>query len=195
MPKTAAPGEVMIPAIGNVVLNAVPDPFDERDLEYRPRLQPLPVSLDQRKKPHVMLQKGSSCVGHALATMINTVLRRTRVSPYMLYYLARRYDEFEGEEDLGSSLRGGLKGWFNHGVALDRDWPALDPVPDLEEPAFVTKCRRRPLGAFYRVNAFRLDDMQSAVCELNGIVASAAIHQGWINPEVMKRAKSTMHVI
>ena len=195
MPKTAAPGNVVIPHVGDVVLNAVPDPFDERDLEYRPRLQPLPVSLDQRKNPYVMLQKSNSCVGHALATMINTVLRRTRVSPYMLYHLARRYDEFEGEEDLGSSLRGGLKGWFNHGVALARDWPSLESVPDIDEPTFVAKCRRRPLGAFYRVNAFRLDDMQSAVCELNGIVASAAIHQGWINPEAMKRARSTMRVI
>ncbi|MGQ0715980.1 MAG: hypothetical protein ACT4NP_01475 [Pseudonocardiales bacterium] len=49
------------------------------------------------------------------------------VSPYMLYRLAGRYDEFEGESDVGSSLRGAFKGWFNHGVLLEADWP--EPVP------------------------------------------------------------------
>ena len=43
----------------------------------------------------------------------------------MLYALARRYDEFEGEADAGSSLRGALKGWYNHGVLPERTWPEL----------------------------------------------------------------------
>src|SRR5207253_3568960 len=99
-----------------------------------------------------------------------------RVSPYMLYRLARRYDEFLGEKDVGSSLRGAFKGWFHHGVATEKDWPDLDmsPEPDLDDPAFMRKCRERPLGAFYRVNPYRLDDMLSAITELNAIAVSAA---------------------
>src|SRR5215218_5207504 len=101
MAKTVAPGKIDIPHIDTFIANALPDPFDERDLEYRPRLEPLPSVLDQRTgfdKNYVMRQFGSSCTGHALAAVINTVLSRgsmdgghdrpaqaPHVSPYMLY--------------------------------------------------------------------------------------------------------------
>src|SRR4029077_19364587 len=119
------------------------------------------------------------------------------VSPYMLYRLGRRYDEFQGEADAGSSLRGVLKGWFNHGVSLLDDWANLDqnPEPDLDDPAFQQKCRPRPLGAFYRVNPFRLDDMQSAISELHAIAVSAAIHDGWINLTKLTRGGETVMAI
>ncbi len=204
MAKTLAPGTVTIPRVGTFVANAVPDPFDERDLEYRPRLQPLPAVLDQRAtglKRHILFQKGNSCTGHAVATLINTVLAPTtrlpRVSPYMLYRLARRYDEWEGEADEGSSLRGAFKGWFHHGVALERDWPDLDldPEPDLDAPAFIAACRDRPLGAFYRVNPYRLDDVQSAINELRALAVSGVVHDGWITPKVRRKGRDTLHVI
>ena len=187
MAKTVQPGTITIPGIGEFAANALPDPFDSRDLEYRPRLQPLPAVLDQRqgsKERYVMHQDGNSCTGHALAAVINAVLARSEVvvngnaaaayphvSPYMLYRLARRYDEFEGESDVGSSLRGAFKGWFNHGALLEADWPALNqyPEPDLDDENVIEKARVRPLGAFYRVGPYRLDDMQSAISELNAI--------------------------
>jgi acetyl esterase/lipase len=213
MAKTVAPGEITIPQIDTFAANALPDPFDERDLEYRPRLQPLPAELDQRtgfSKRYVMRQVGSSCTGHALAAVINTVLSRgngngrrsqppqaPHVSPYMLYHLARRYDEFAGEDDAGSSLRGALKGWFNHGVIPEDRWPSLDmdPVPDLDDEELLELGRQWPLGTFYRVNPFRLDDMQSAITELNAICASAVIHDGWVEPQIVRRNGEAMHVI
>ena len=103
----------------------------------------------------------------------------------MLYALGRRYDEFPGSADAGSSLRGVLKGWYYHGVLPEADWPK-DPKssgPDIDHDTdLAERALDRPLGAFYRVNAFRLDDMQSAINELNGIAASAAIHSGWRTP-------------
>jgi hypothetical protein len=259
MAKAVAPAMISIPGVGEAFsANAVPDTFDERDLEYRPRLQPLPAVIDQRdadKAFFVLQQQGNSCTGHAVAAAINTVLahaRRSqrsaseaaagsappatalnvslaprpapvsatvnkagetlkpfaaasadsapsalRVSPYMLYRLARRYDEFQGEKDVGSSLRGAFKGWFHHGVATEVDWPGLDlsPEPDLNDPVFVRRCRALPLGAFYRINPYRLDDMQSAITELNAIAVSAAIHEGWITPQIMQRGGDTMYVI
>ena len=210
MPKTASPGEVQVPGVGSFVANAMPDPFDGRDLEYRPGLQPLPPRLDQRtlRDRYVLFQAGSSCTGHAVATLINAVLARTvdpndqnstfqHVSPYMLYRLGRRYDEFEGEEDAGSSLRGVFKGWFRHGVALEGDWSSLqmDPEPDLDDDGFALRCADRPLGAFYRVNPYRLDDMQSAINELNAIAVSGVIHDGWVQPRQMTRGNETLHVI
>jgi hypothetical protein len=227
MAKTATPGIVELAGGERFVANAVPDPFDARDLVYRPRLELLAPAIDQRDLDgpygrYIMRQQGNSCVGHALATVINVVLsgavRRAReqaprmdgraarpplipdaepVSPYMLYRLARRYDEFPGELDAGSSIRGALKGWFHHGLALEWDWPelAMDEEPDLDDEEFVDLCRDRPLGAFYRVNPYRLDDMQSAINELHAICVSARVHQGWIHPLPLERGDRTAHVI
>jgi hypothetical protein len=218
MPKTLAPGQITLPTVSTpFVANAVPDPFDERDLLYRPRLEPLPAVLDQRSLPKqrfVLQQEGNSCTGHAVAATINTVLARIassangnksmqlarlRVSPYMLYHLGRRYDEFAGEDDIGSSLRGVFKGWFHHGVALEDAWPSLmmKKVPDFDDPKFIKECIERPLGAFYRVNPYRLDDMQSAINELHAIAVSSAIHEGWIKPDEMTNESTgeKIHVI
>ena len=162
MAKAVAPGTVEIGSGEGFAATAVPDPFDARDLEYMPRLAPLPVSVNQTAAHHVVLhQEGSSCAGHAVAGLIDTVLARVpgadgtppRVSPYMLYRLGRRYDEFPGEADAGSSLRGVFRGWFHHGAALAEAWPRLrmNPEPDLTKDAFARLCRERPLGAYYRV--------------------------------------------
>ncbi len=198
--------------------NAMPDPYDLRDLEYRPMLQPLdPVVHVERNDAAflVLSQDGSSCTGHAVAATINTVRARQAaatavapsvepVSPYMLYRLARRYDEFPGDADIGSSLRGAFKGWLRHGVALDREWnakasaagtPPVDAEIDIDEPDFVTSCRQRPLGAYFRVNPYRLDDMQSAISELHAIAVSAAVHDGWQRPRLVTRDGNTFAVI
>lgn len=187
MPKSQPPGDVKV-GEKTFIANVMPDVFDERDLPYRPRLQPLPPAVDQRPDQHfVLTQEGNSCTGHAVAAMINTVLAAgpnpIRVSPYMLYHFARRYDEFEGQDDVGSSLRGALKGWFYHGVLTSDDWDSLSDEVDIDlQPDLALKAQKHPLGAFYRVNAFRLDDMQSAVNELHAVAASALIHNGWIEP-------------
>ena len=203
MAKTNVPATVTV-GKSSFQANAKPDTYDLRDLEYRPRLQPLRPVMDARPKNgqfRVLKQDGQSCTGHAIAAVINTVLARQAttlrlpmpgtVSPYMLYRLARRYDEFLGEDDEGSSLRGAFKGWLRHGVALDSQWKdiaaregkdEIEAVPDLDNPAFIAACRQRPLGAYYRVNAYRLDDMQSAINELHAIAVSAAIHRGWESP-------------
>ncbi len=212
MAKTMAPSTITIPATGDTeatsfTVNVLPDVFDRRDLIYRPRLQPLLPNLDRRLLhgglPFIMKQKGGSCTGHAVSAVMNTVLTQTppfnsnghfpngstlhvpRISAYMLYHLGRRYDEFPGEDDKGSSLRGVLKGWFHHGVLLEDDWHSLemDPEPDYNDDIEVKrKCLKFPLGAYYRVTANALDDMQSAVNELCAIAASAIIHTGWATP-------------
>ena len=214
MAKTIAAGSIDIPGVGTFAANAVPDPFDARDLEYRPKLQALPPIVDQRAGQVVLQQVGQSCTGHALAAVINTVLAhpappvdrarpissgraKPRVSPYMLYRLARRYDEFPGEADAGSSLRGAFKGWFHHGAALEGEWPRLDMAtePDLDDDHNLAAWRERPLGAFYRVNPYRLDDVQSAITELYAIAVSAVIHDGWARPVVVRKGERQLHVI
>lgn len=199
MAKTNAPAEVKIDGVAKPIkTNALPDPFDELDLLYRPRLPLLPNQVDRRAGIPVLDQKGNSCTGQAVAALINTVLSdelsrkpahgaprkslRTRVSPYMIYALARRYDEYPGESDIGSSLRGAFKAWYKHGVCSETTWPPNHTNQDLYDDAFVEECQKTPLGAYYRVNARRIDDMQSAITELNAIAVSAAVHDGWLKP-------------
>jgi hypothetical protein len=199
MVKTNTPATVKIAGITEPFkTDALPDPFDSNDLVYRPRLQVLPQRLDQRANEPILAQQGGSCTGHAVASLISTVLsteptkrpargaprKVTRlVSPYMLYALARRYDEFPGNEDIGSSLRGAFKGWSKHGVCRSETWPFGIPDPDLSDPAFLREASEVPLGAYYRVNVQRIDDLQSAISELNAIAVSAAVHDGWTEPK------------
>jgi hypothetical protein len=207
MRKAVAAGT--IEAAGDeFVVNAMPDPFDARDLEYRPRLQLLPDLEDVRAREvahHVYHQAGQSCTGHAVATVVNIVNAHAsiargeaepprRVSPYMLYRLARRYDEFAGEADAGSSLRGALKGWFHHGVALEEHWNP-DAEPELDDPMLVEQSRQCPLGAYYRVNKLRLDDVQSAITELRGVAVTAGTHDGWSAPVEVTKDGVTRSVI
>ena len=74
-------------------------------------------------------QEGA-CTGFGLATVANYLLTRrkvipdpTPVSPRMFYEIAKRYDEWPGENYDGSSARGAMKGWHKHGVCSESEWP------------------------------------------------------------------------
>lgn len=188
MAKAVPPGTVTVG--GRPFVAAVlPDVYDARDLTYRPLLRPLPDAVDNRAGRRVLTQEGASCTGHALAAVIASARRGLAVSPYMLYRLGRRYDEFAGEEDIGSSLRGVLKGWHRHGVLPEAAWTT--PEPDLADPLVAAEAARIPMGAYYRVTPGRLDDMQSAIEEARAVCVSALVHEGWTRPVVENGA----HVI
>ena len=170
------------------------DVLDFRDNLYRPTLIEVPVDLtvEEFKKGEVpILDQGRNkgCTGFALATCANYLLRRRRVtpdptpvSPAMLYALARKYDEYPGEDDSrGSSLRGAMKGWHKHGVCSEEKWP-WDPARLYEalDGERGADARRRPLGAYQRVNHKDLTAMHSALAEVGILVASAQIPMsGW----------------
>ena len=109
-----------------------------------PRI-PLPI-LNQ--------ENTNACTGFALATVVTHLRRRhlgakePAVSPFMIYSMARRYDEFPGaiEEDTGSSLRGAMKGWYKHGVCRADLW-RTEPMPAPRRPPIRLVVRRRPPSA------------------------------------------------
>ena len=170
--------------------NVVPDSVDFRDRPYRPavafaprpHLAPPPATHRPRLNQH----DTSACTGFALATVIHVLTsRRDRalavpVSPFMLYGMARRYDELRGEApDGGSSLRGALKGWFKHGACRAALWPKLvEPGPSRGNDWW-DDAVRRPLGAYYRVDSRSVVDMQVALNETSVLLASALAHAGW----------------
>ncbi|GAB4229334.1 MAG: C1 family peptidase [Kiloniellaceae bacterium] len=175
----------------------VKDPLDLRDLIYESGLFELPFKVDNRAKVPVVLDQGQegACTGFGLAAVVNflhhcrsdftAAKRRTfkkkekGASPRMLYEMARRYDEWEGENYEGSSVRGAMKGWSRHGVCTWADWPY-----DARDPGRLTPERQRsalahPLGAYYRVRHLYLNNMQAALTEVGILYASASVHRGW----------------
>src|SRR5665213_928362 len=117
------------------VRNVTPDKLDFRDRPYQPAVALAPPAALRDRSRTPMLDQGPSnaCTGFALATVMNHLLLRSGraraagVSPWMLYSMARRYDEFPGAAaDAGSTLRGALKGWYRHGACALALWDALD---------------------------------------------------------------------
>ena len=175
------------------ITKVLPDSIDLRDRPYTPAVQVVPTMELYPSVTVPVLDQGqtNACTGFALASVIfhlqHNAKRRDRVdgyavSPYMLYSMARRYDEFPGQPgvDSGSSLRGAMKGWYKHGVCGARLWNGLDmPAETDPESDWWQDAVKRPLGAYYRVDHRSVTDMQIALNEIGILYASAACHAGW----------------
>lgn len=173
-------------------LNVRPDTVDFRDLMYVPTLIEVgtAIPLDAYTKVGVpILDQGEegACTGFGLAAVVHYLLRRRRVkpdaapvSPRMLYAMARRYDEWPGEDYEGSSCRGAMKGWHKHGVCAEKLWRHDPARPDstLNETRSAD-AQGRPLGAYFRVNHKDLVAMHAAISEVGVLYAAANVHSGW----------------
>lgn len=107
--------------------------------------------------------------------------RIERVSPYMIYDVAKMYDEWEGEDYSGSSCRGALKGWHKHGVCAEDFWRSSPNARTPPAEGWRENAAERPLGAYYRVDARSVSDLQAAIHEVRAVYCSARVHDGW-NP-------------
>jgi hypothetical protein len=155
-------------------VNVRPDTHDFRDRMFVPTLVEVPtrIDLDAYKRLEVpILDQGTegACTGFGLATNVNYLLRRrkvipdsTDVSPWMLYQLAKRYDEWPGEDYEGSSARGAMKGWHKHGVCAT---DLCGKGGRISEEA-LKDATKRSLGAYFRVNHKDLVAMHSAIAEV-----------------------------
>jgi len=173
--------------------NVVPDSIDLRDRPYMPSVMLIPAEvLAPPIEIPVLNQKDTNaCTGFALASVIFHLQYKAkrehvaqRVSPFMLYSMARRYDEFPGDpnKDTGSSLRGAMKGWYKYGACAERLWTKEDMPAPAENPEddWWLDAVRRPLGAYYRVDTRSVTDMQVALNEIGVLYGSAVCHSGWM---------------
>jgi hypothetical protein len=170
------------------------DVLDFRDTLFRPTMAEVPPILpiepfQEYNVPVLDQGRNNGCTGFTVATLAHYLLRKRKnapdlglVSQNMLYTMARRYDEYPGEDDSrGSSLRGAMKGWHKHGICSYSQWP-WDPndlhgslTPERAEDAAL-----RPLGLYQRVNHKDIPAMHSALAEVGIIAASALIpFNGW----------------
>lgn len=179
------------------------DAADLRDREYLPSAISLPNEFPPQTEVSqflpaytgagLILDQGreGACTGFGLSCVVNYLrwikadfpTTMASVSPRMLYTLARRHDEYEGENYDGSSCRGALKGWFNNGVCLEDDWPY---EPEKSNPAkygFADRAAANTLGVYYRVDTKSITDMQAAIHQHRAVFVSAFTHGGWDLPE------------
>lgn len=169
-------------------LDAYPDRIDIRDWYYRPRLQALPDQVINCDAVPEILDQGreGACTGFALAASINYLLHqrgsKLRVSPRMLYELARRYDNWPGEDYEGSSARGAMKAWVRHGVCSRASWPDSKTGPYHLEEAIAKEALRAPGGAYYRVKHREVRDMHAALNEVGILYVTLMVHSGWGRP-------------
>jgi len=108
-------------------LNAIQDVPDLRDLPFEPSLNHLKQYIRSPSGLTILDQKQEgACTGFGLAAIINLLKQKrgekTRVSPRMLYEMAKLHDEWPGEDYAGSSCRGAIKGWYNMGVCSEVKW-------------------------------------------------------------------------
>jgi hypothetical protein len=176
-------------------LDAFPDKIDVRDWFYEPTLQALPNQLINCDLVPVILDQGveGACTGFAMAAVINyhlvkngccapEAIEEERVSARMLYEMARRYDEWPGEEYEGSSARGTMKGWAAHGVVKNALWtPEMKGASHLNA-ALAKAAMAVPVGAYYRVLHRQIRDMHAALHEAGILYATLMVHAGWDDP-------------
>ena len=179
-------------------LNARKDPSDLRDRAYQPRAVSLVAEYPsaQHIQSHwprlrdagLILNQGQegACTGFGLACVVNYLRWQKAespqalesVSPRMLYNFARRYDEYEGEDYEGSSCRGALKGFFNHGVCLEPDWP-YEKQQGQPRYGYAKRAADNTLGVYFRVDLTSITDLQAAIQEVGAVYVSSYTHDGW----------------
>ena len=185
-----------MPRQGKSKYDATKDPLDLRDLYYEGSLVELPRWMDNRGKVPFILNQGEegACTGFGLAAIVNflkhgrtgalQLKRPDSASARMLYEMAKRYDEWEGQDYDGSSIRAAMKGWHKHGVCRQSTWP------NRKESRTRLTARRQldaletPLGNYFRVRHLHLSHMHSALTEVGILYASAHVHAGWREPNV-----------
>ena len=175
-----------------IVRNVVPDRLDLRDRPYLPPVGVIPVATLEPGPGIPVLNQGNTnaCTGFALASVVYQLQRaagrelaQCDVSSFMLYSMARRYDEFPGSPniDTGSSARGAMKGWFKYGACAASLWPneKMPKASKLAKDDWWLDAVRRPLGAYYRLDPSIITDLHVALNEVGILYATAACHSGW----------------
>lgn len=186
------------------VLKVRRDTVDFRDRMFVPTLTEVPevrtlpdyrraLRRHAARAPIPVLDQGTegACTGFALAAVVHYLLHTREVNPdrglvsaRMLYEMAKRYDEWPGEDYEGSSARGAMKGWHHHGVCLEESWPSTgEPCPDCLDGDLAREAMRRPLGAYFRVDHTDLVAMHTALAETGILYATSTVHEGWDEPD------------
>jgi hypothetical protein len=168
-------------------LSALQDVPDLRDWPFEPTVNRLQRYIRPPSRLTILnQQQEGACTGFGLAAVINLLNQdrgqKTLVSARMLYEMARRHDEWPGEDYAGSSCRGAIKGWYNMGVCRDSKWKYIQNKPGSLTVKKAKDARKNTIGAYYRVQP-RISDIHAALNEAGAVFCSARTHSGWQQPD------------
>nr|NJM03262.1 peptidase C1 [Desulfobacula sp.] len=99
--------------------------------------------------------------------------------------MAKKHDEWPGEDYQGSSCRGAIRGWKNMGVCSDEDWAYSSENPGELTIDRAKAARSCTLGAYYRLRP-EICDYHAALNEVGALYVSADVHSGWFSPKAAK---------
>ncbi len=171
------------------------DKFDPRDSLYRkickPRLEPLPDSVDLRDKCGPVKDQGQlgSCTAHALAGAVEFLDRMpdgvsTDVSRLFIYF-SERWIEGDVSEDGGAELRDGVKVLNQCGVCDESLWP-YDVTRFKERPT--TECfqsaKKHMIQSYHRL--LNLDEMLGCLADGFPFVFGFQVYSGFESEEVAR---------
>jgi hypothetical protein len=134
-----------------------------------------------------------SAVGHGMASMINYLLRergiRDQVSARMLQQLSKEVGGTPPDAE-GSMLHDGMRGWLEHGVCSESQWPYRahewgELTPERERDAQ----KYKPAG--YRNVRKDVRVMQAALVECKAAVVACTVHEGWMTRSVKDTIRFT----
>ncbi len=168
-------------------LSALQDVPDLRDWPFEPTVNRLRQYIRPAAGLTILNQhQEGACTGFGLAAVINLLNqdrgKKTQVSARMLYEMAKRHDEWPGEDYAGSSCRGAIKGWYNMGVCRDSKWKYTQDQPGSLTVKRAKDARKNTIGAYYRVQP-RVSDIHAALNEAGAVFCSAKTHSGWQHPD------------
>ena len=174
------------------ILNARKDTPDIRDRMYEPALIQLLPEIDNRGGTDILNQgQEGACTGFGLAAVINLLNVKKRdlqfkSSSRMLYEMAKKHDQWPGEDYAGSSCRGAIRGWKNMGVCSEEDWPYSTSHPGDLNIARAKAARSCTVGAYYRLRP-EINDYHAALNEVGAVYVSATVHSGWFSPKAANK--------
>ncbi len=185
-----------------------PDSFDRRDFAFEPRFgvslgapDAVPIEVDNRAILQQVRDQGSerACVGFAVCAAAQALYGLTRGQPVDLSerwvcHYARKYDPWPGTNYVGTSIRGALRGWQNHGICLEQYWryipyPVRDTSPHfnidehegMPDAEMAESARDYPVHGYYRVRQHRTE-LKRAIFLNHVVIFGARIHTGWMRP-------------
>lgn len=163
------------------------DPQDNRDMPFKASEITLPSAVNNLEyiTPIKNQQHEGSCVGFAVTKGVEMAywkktLERSDLSERWAYENAKQNDEWPGNAYEGSSVRGGLKGVHKSGLCPENFWPYVPGKPGRPKSGAIKEAMKFKIKSYAKIVG--MQDIKAAIFRNGVVVASAMVHDGWMNP-------------
>lgn len=163
-----------------------PDIPDDRDLFYCASIHPLRENVDLREWASLVEDQGQigSCLGNAISNAYELLLKKeypdqfVELSRLFIYYNAREY-EGTALEDVGASVRDGIKAVSRYGICTEELWPYdITKFDDKPTEECYIDAKQRLIKNYQKLD--RVYDMIDALNHNKPVVVGMEIFNGFM---------------